>query len=87
MELLNFSPEQFKIFILVLIRVSVFLYMFPVLGSPMFPSLIKAGLALVISLVLLPVTPVDLGYFPDNFVGFLLLMVSELFFKITPITF
>lgn len=79
MELLNFSSEQFKIFILVLIRVSIFFYMFPIFGSSLFPSLIKAGLALVISLVLLPITPVDLRYFPDNFIGLLVLMVSELF--------
>ena len=79
MEILNFSPEQFKAFILILIRVSVVLYMFPVFGSTMFPNLAKAGLALAFSMVLFPVVQINLQFFPENIVEFMMLMVSEFF--------
>jgi flagellar biosynthetic protein FliR len=78
-ELLNtISPAQFKMFILVLIRVSVILQMFPIFGTQMLPPMVKAGLALVISLGLVSAVGVDPTRFPDSTVSFLILMVSEL---------
>jgi flagellar biosynthetic protein FliR len=79
MELFYFSPEQFKIFLLILIRVSVVLFMFPLFGSSMIPALVKAGLAIVMTLILFPVVQVDSRIFPENIVSAGILMVSELF--------
>ena len=42
MDLLNFSADEYKIFILVLIRVSIVLYMFPVFSSPVIPIMAKS---------------------------------------------
>jgi len=77
-EIINFSPDQFKIFLLVLTRVSVILFLFPIFGTQMLPPLVKGGLALVISMGLYSVVALDPLLFPNSIVGFLVFMVSEL---------
>ena len=79
MELLNFSPDQFRIFILILVRVSVVLYLFPIFSSTVLPSFVKAGFALATALVLFPVVPVSPAGFPNTVPAVLMMMVSELF--------
>jgi flagellar biosynthetic protein FliR len=79
MDLLNLPIDQFKVFLMVLIRVSVVMYLFPVFSSSMIPGPIKAGLALVISLVLTPVVPVDPARFPETVPAALVYGVSEFF--------
>lgn len=78
MELLSFNPEQFKIFFLILIRVSVVLFLFPIFGGNMLPSLAKAGFALILSFVFVAVIHVDPDLFPTQPVQFLILVASEL---------
>jgi flagellar biosynthesis protein FliR len=79
MELLNFSPDQFKVFLLILIRISVVLYLFPVFSSTMIPGPVKAGLSMVMALVLFPAITVNPSLFPRNVPELLILAVSELF--------
>lgn len=79
MQLLNFSPEQFEVFVLILIRVSVLLLLFPIFDSPLFPRVVKLGLALAITLALFPAVPVDPARFPRHAIGLLILGISELF--------
>ncbi len=78
MELLNLSPESLKLFILVFIRISVLLFLFPIFGSPVFPDLAKAGFALILTLAIFHTVPPDLTTFPANMVEAVVLMVSEL---------
>ena len=78
MEILNFSPDQFKTLILILMRISVVLYLFPIFGSNVFPPMTKAGLSLVMALVLFPVVRTDPALFPDSVLGFGIVMASEL---------
>ena len=78
MELLNFPQDQFKVFILILIRVSVVLFFFPLFGSKMLPALVKIGLALILSLVFIPVVQIDPNRFPGTPVDGVILAVSEL---------
>ncbi|MBU1168202.1 MAG: flagellar biosynthetic protein FliR [Proteobacteria bacterium] len=77
MDILNFSANEFKIFILILIRVSIVLFMFPVFSSPVVPGLTKIALALILSLLLYPVVPMDPGLFPQNNLGFAVLITGE----------
>lgn len=80
MEILNLlSPDQFKIFLLVLMRVSAVLFLFPFFGSKMFPPLVKAGLAFAMALVLFPIVPVTPEVFPQNSVDVLIVIFSEFF--------
>lgn len=77
-EITNISPDQAKIFLLVLTRVSVILFLFPIFGTQVLPGLVKAGLSLVISLGLYTVVKADPLYFPNSIVGLAIFMVSEL---------
>lgn len=79
MELLNISVEEFKLFVMIFIRISVVIFLFPILGSSVVPKTAKAGFALVFAIILVPVVQLDLKLFPNNTVSVLILMVSEFF--------
>lgn len=78
MELLNIiDPIQFRTFLLVLMRISIVLFMFPIFSSNMLPAQLKAGLALILSLVFYTVVPVDLDRFPVDVISTGLLIGME----------
>lgn len=77
MDLLNFSADEYKMFILILIRVSIVLFMFPVFSSPVVPAMAKTGLALVFTLLIFPAIHINPGLFPSDAVGFGTLVVGE----------
>jgi flagellar biosynthetic protein FliR len=79
MDLLNLPIDQFKVFLMILIRVSLVMYMFPVFSSSMIPASVKAGMALLMSLVLTPVVPVDPARFPVTVPAMLIYGISEFF--------
>jgi len=93
MELFDLTIDMFKSYILVLIRVSVVLFMLPIFGGKKIATIIKAGCAFSISLVLLPVVHPDPALFPDNpwfafmilcseiILGFLLGFIIDCFFS------
>ncbi|MFO7752555.1 MAG: flagellar biosynthetic protein FliR [Desulfobacteraceae bacterium] len=84
MELLNIiEPEQIRIYLLVLVRISLVLFMFPLFSSSVFPSILKAGFAMVISLLLYSVVEVDLARFPMTLVGTGLLALAEAMIGLT----
>ena len=78
MEILSLSPEQFKSFVLILIRTSIILFMFPIFGTSLLPNLAKAGLALMISIFLFPVVQPDPRLFPQSLLSGVHLILSEL---------
>jgi flagellar biosynthetic protein FliR len=80
MELISLSPEQFKSFVLILTRISIVLFMLPIFGTALLPNLVKAALALTISVALFTVVRPDPNLFPENLVSGLNLIVSELIF-------
>lgn len=78
MPILNtFTPDQLKIFLLILARISIVMFLFPVFGSPNFPSLVKGGLSMVIALLLFPVVPVDPALFPEDVVTLAIMVGAE----------
>ena len=77
MEILDFSAGEYKVFILILVRVSIFLFMFPVFSSPVVPSLTKIGLALLVTFILYPIVGVKPELFPDSSLGFGVLVAGE----------
>jgi len=76
--LVNWSILQFQAFVLVLLRVSPILFMMPVLGSRNLPHLLKVGLALTVSLILLPTVRMDISLLPREPFHFGLFLVSEI---------
>jgi len=77
MNLLPISYPEFKSFFLILIRVSVILFMFPIFSSRLIPVLAKAGLAFIITIILFPVINDKMGEFPDTLCGMVQLMIAE----------
>ncbi len=85
MEILNlfFDLDFFRIYLLVLARISIVLFMLPVFGATMIPNLAKAGFAMVISLLLYTVVDVDPALFPDTVVETGVLLMSEAMIGLT----
>ncbi len=83
MGILNFSPDEVRVFVLILIRVSTILFLFPIFSSPMIPNTAKAAMALVLSLFMYTYIPVDPALFPETVPGVGILVVSELFIGLT----
>jgi len=84
MDILNvIDPAQFRAYLLVLLRISIFLFMLPFYSSTVFPDRLKMGFALVVSLLLYPVVDVDITRFPMNAVSTGLLILAEAIIGIT----
>lgn len=78
MEILNvIDPVQFRTYMLVLIRVSILFFMFPIFSSNVFPGRLKLGFALVCSLLFYTVVDVDLMRFPMSVTATGLLIIAE----------
>ncbi|MBA3008855.1 MAG: flagellar biosynthetic protein FliR [Proteobacteria bacterium] len=78
MEILNvIDPVQFRTYMLVLLRVSIFLLMFPIFSSAVFPATLKMGFAMVMSLLFYSVVPVDLTRFPLDVISTGILIMAE----------
>lgn len=84
MEMLDIiDPVRLRIFMLVLARISIFLYLFPIFSSPVFPAQLKMGFALVLSLLFYSVVPVDVNRFPEDVISFGLMIVGEVLVGLT----
>jgi len=84
MEILNvIDPIEFRTYLLVLLRISIMLFMFPVFASNVFPSQLKIGFAMVTALLFYSVVNVDLSRFPMNVVDTGLLVIAELMVGLT----
>ena len=77
MELFPLSYKECEAFFLILIRVSVILFMFPFFSARLIPVLVKAGLALVITVILYPVINSMMGPFPHTVWGMVHVVLSE----------
>jgi flagellar biosynthetic protein FliR len=77
MEILGLSIDMFKSFLLVLLRVSVILFMMPIFGAKRLPNVIKAGLALSISIAILPVVLPNPAIFPETIWQFAFIVLCE----------
>ena len=84
MEMLDIiQPERFRVFMLVLMRISVFLFLFPIFSSNVFPTTLKLGFALVMSLLFYAVVPVDVSRFPMDVWSTGLLILGEVLIGLT----
>ena len=77
MDILAISYQEYKAFYLVLIRVSAILVMFPFFSARVIPTLIKAGLALMITIVLFPVINEKIIKFPGTLMEMAQLILAE----------
>lgn len=84
------GTQEFMLFSLVLMRMSGFIFLNPILGRRNIPAMAKAGMALVLALLITPLetgtipdmgTPIEYGFLlmKEFMIGFLLGMVMHLF--------
>jgi flagellar biosynthetic protein FliR len=78
MEILNIPTEEFRIFLLVLLRVSSLLFLFPFFGSPVIPVRVKTALSLVLAFTLWPVAAKTSLVFPVDSISMLIYVGAEL---------
>ena len=83
MDILTIPYQEYKAFFLVLIRVSAILVMFPFFSARVIPTLIKAGLALMITIILFPVINNQMVAFPGTLLGVAQLILAELIIGMT----
>ncbi|MCD4678471.1 MAG: flagellar biosynthetic protein FliR [Desulfobacula sp.] len=84
MDILNvIDPVEFRTYMLVLLRVSILLFMFPIFSSKVFPNRLKMGFALVVSLAFYSVVDIDLSRFPMNVIATGLLILAEALIGLT----
>jgi len=77
-SIFHWSILQFQSFTLVLMRVSPIIFLMPIFSGRQVPTLIKAGLTLTVSLILLPSVKIDPGHFPTDPYGLVYFMAAEL---------
>ena len=82
-EFLSWITSNYKIFLLVLLRVSTLLFLMPVFSSRTIPAAVKAAMSLILALLLTPVVPVSADLFPKSGTGMLLITAGELFTAMT----
>lgn len=78
MEILPLSYQECKSFILILIRVSVILFLFPFFSARVIPVLAKAGLALMVTILLFPVIDIKMVEFPETSWAMVQLVLAEM---------
>lgn len=84
MDILNvIDPIAFRTYLLVLLRVSILLFMFPIFSSDVFPSTLKVGFAMVVSLAFYSVVEIDLTRFPMTVIATGVLILAEAMIGLT----
>ncbi len=79
MPILNlYNVDEFKVYLLVLARFSVVLFMIPIFSTKIVPRMVKTCLCMVLSLLLYSVVNVDSSMFPETVVQTGLLVITEL---------
>ncbi len=78
MDFLPITIKEAQSFFFIMIRISVILFMFPFFSARVIPVLSKAGLALMISIILFSVINHKMIVFPDNLWGVVQFIITEL---------
>ncbi len=74
---------EFKVFLLVLVRVGAIVFMMPAFGTKAAPPQLKAAISLVLAVVLTPVAGFTAADFPASPMAFATTIVGEIFMGLT----
>ena len=78
MEILTLPTDAFRIFLLVLLRVSTILFLFPFFGSPVIPMRVKSAFSMMLAFALMPVATNASPVFPDSSITLAVTIGAEL---------
>ncbi|RPH51303.1 MAG: flagellar biosynthetic protein FliR [Desulfobacteraceae bacterium] len=77
MDLVNLQHDEIKVFLFILIRVGIILFLLPFFNSRVIPVLTKAALSLILTVLLFPVSGPHIGNFPGTLWGMSGLIAGE----------
>lgn len=73
---MNFTVENLEFFVLILVRISMFIFSAPIFSMPNLPRKVKAGLSLFLAIILFQVLPYEpLAY--QGVIGYAALVIKE----------
>jgi flagellar biosynthesis protein FliR len=75
----DFTVAQIEIWLLVLLRISVMVFLLPILSTEEVPSRFKAGLAFFLSIIIFPVLPQTAINIPPNLPAYIFMAMKELY--------
>lgn len=75
----DFTTAQIEIWLLVLVRVSVLVFLLPILSTEEVPTRFKAGLSFFLSIILFPTLPQTAIVIPANLAAYFLLALKEIY--------
>lgn len=75
----DFTVAQIEIWLLVLLRISVMVFLLPILSTDEVPSRLKAGLAFFLSIIIFPVLPQTAINIPPNLPAYIFMAMKELY--------
>jgi flagellar biosynthetic protein FliR len=75
----DFTTAQIEIWLLVLIRVSVLVFLLPILSTEEVPTRFKAGLSFFLSIILFPALPQTAIVIPADLASYFLLALKEIY--------
>jgi len=75
----DFTTGQIEIWLLVLIRVSVLVFLIPILSTDEVPTRFKAGLSFFLSIILFPTLPQTAIVIPPNLAAYILMALKEIY--------
>lgn len=75
----DFTTAQIELWLLVLLRVSVMVFLLPILNSDEVPTRFKAGISFFLSLILFPTLPHTVIAIPPNLASYMLMAMREIY--------
>lgn len=75
----DFTTGQIEVWLLVLIRVSVLVFLMPILMTDDVPTRFKAGLSFFLSIILFPALPQTAIAIPGNLVAYVFMALKEIY--------
>lgn len=75
----DFTVAQIEMWLLVLIRISVLVFMLPIITTDEVPAKLKAGLSFFLSIIIFPTLPHVVIAIPESLPGYILMAVKEIY--------
>lgn len=75
----DFTVVQIELWLLVLIRVSVMVFLLPIITTDDVPTRFRAGMAFFLSIILFPTLPHETVEIPSNLIAYMMLGMREIY--------
>ncbi len=75
----DFTVAQIELWLLVLVRISMLVFLMPILATEEVPARLKAAMAFFLSLVLFPLLPPTSVEIPSSLAGYFMLAIREVY--------